>query len=279
MTENQRYFILHVFDKNTVNTLQKQEIATMKTAVIYARVSSEKQEENTSLTMQIEKAQSYASTYDYHILDVFQDVSSGGNTDRDGFKAMMSALENNVVSAVIVFKLDRLHRKLQNLLNHKSDLETKGVSIVSVSEQIDTSTSNGKLFFNIIGSFAEFERDVINERTSAGKRQKIAKGLFTAGNVPFGYAIKNSETLEIIEAEAQAVKAIFKARLAGNSLRDIAVDVFKDVKRYGQVNYILKNPAYTGKLRQENTKTVTIPAIVTAQTFKKVQKMAKKSES
>jgi len=244
----------------------------MKNAVIYARVSSEKQEENTSLAMQIEKAQSYAATYDYHILDVFQDVSSGGNTERDGFKAMMKTIDTQVVNAIIIFKLDRLHRSLKNLLIHKDELAAKGVSIVSVNEQIDTSTSQGNLFFQIIGSFAEFEKRQINERTSAGKRQKIEKGMFTAGRIPFGYRIEKSEVLEVVEEEASQVKAIYKAKMAGKSLREIAVDVFGDVSKYSTVNYILKNPAYTGKLRQEDGKTVKIPAIITTQMFNKINK-------
>lgn len=244
----------------------------MKNAVIYARVSSEGQEENTSLRMQVEKAQSYARTYDCHVQEVFQDVSSGGNTERKGFTAMMNYLDTYQVQVIIVFKLDRLHRSLKNLLNHKDELEAKGVSIISVSEQIDTTTPNGKLFFNIIGSFAEFEKDVINQRTSAGKRQKIQKGQFAAGKVPFGYRIEKSEMLAIEEGEAEKVKEIFKLKTENNSLRKIAVKVFQDEKKYGMVNYILKNPAYIGKLRQENGQTVLIPRIISTQLFNKAQK-------
>lgn len=264
--------LLTMNDATHIPNSPTEEKTIMKDAVIYARVSSEKQEENTSISMQVEKAQSYAATYDYHVQDVFQDVSSGGNTDRDGFQAMMTAIERGGVNAIIVFKLDRLHRSLKNLLNHKAELEAAGVSIVSVSEQIDTTTASGKLFFNIIGSFAEFEKDVINQRTSDGKRQKVRKGLFTAGRVPFGYELRDSDTLTVHAGDAARVKAIFRAKLAGKSLRDIAVDVLGDVKRYGQVNYILQNPAYTGRLRQENGKTVVIPAIITKQTFHKVNR-------
>jgi len=244
----------------------------MKTAVIYARVSSVSQEENTSLDMQIEKSQSYAATYDFHVNSIFQDVSSGGNTERDGFQAMMRYLDDYAVKAIIVYKLDRLHRSLQNLLNHKEELEKKGVSIVSVSEQIDTTTAQGKLFFNIIGSFSEFEKDIINERTSSGKREKIGKGLFTAGKVPYGYRIEKSEELIVIEEEAANVKTMFQLRKEGKSVRKIAVAVFGEVGKYGQVNYILKNPAYVGKLRQENGKTVDIPAIITRNLFNAANK-------
>lgn len=96
--------------------------------------------------------------------------------------------------------------------------------------------------------------------------------MFTAGRIPFGYRIEKSEVLEVVEEEAQAVKAIYKAKLAGKSLREIAVDVFGEVGKYGQVKYILSNPAYTGKLRQEDGKTVKIPAIITTQMFNKINR-------
>lgn len=245
----------------------------MKNAVIYARVSSEGQEENTSLAMQIQKAESYASTYDFHVNDIFQDVGTGGNTEREGFQAMMQYIDEYAVNAIIVYKLDRLHRSLKNLLVHKDELEQKGVSIISVSEQIDTTTPNGKLFFNIIGSFAEFEKDVINQRTSSGKRQKIEKGMFTAGRVPFGYRIEKSEVLEVVEEEAAQIQEIFRLKVEERkSVRKIAVAVFGDEKKYGTVNYILKNPAYKGRLRQENGKVVDVPRIVSPQLWNKANK-------
>ena len=244
----------------------------MKTAVIYARVSSLSQEENTSLEMQIEKGQSYANTYSLNVNEVFQDVSSGGNTERDGFQAMMKYIEEYAVDAIIVYKLDRLHRSARNLLNHKEDLDRQGISIISVSEQIDTSSPIGKLFFTMMGGFSEFEKDLINQRTSQGKEQKVSKGLFTAGKIPYGYRIKKNEVLIVVDEEAANVKRMFELKKEGKSVRKIAVEVLGDVNKYGRVNYILKNPAYIGKLRQENGKTVEIPAIITVNLFNKVNR-------
>jgi site-specific DNA recombinase len=250
--------------------LNNKETNTMKNAVIYARVSSESQEENTSLDMQIEKSQSYANTYDLHINEVFQDVGTGAFINRTGFAAMMDYIDTYTINAIIVYKLDRLHRSLKNLLVHKDELEANGISIVSVSEQIDTTTANGKLFFNIIGSFAEFEKDVINQRTSQGKSQKILKGLFTAGKIPYGYRIEKSEVLTVVEEEAANVKEAFTLAAEGKSLRKIAVSVFGAEKKYGMVSYMLKNTAYIGKLRQENDSIVSIPRIISTQLFNKV---------
>ena len=93
--------------------------------------------------------------------------------------------------------------------------------------------SRANLFFQIIGSFAEFEKRQINERTAGGKSQKIEKGLFTAGKIPYGYRIEKSEILEVVEDEAANVKKMFQLRAEKKSVRKIAVAVFGDVKKYG----------------------------------------------
>jgi site-specific DNA recombinase len=243
-----------------------------KQAIIYARVSSDSQEENTSIDMQIAKCQSYAATYDYDVTEIFQDVNTGADMDRPGFQEMTDYLSTHTINGIIVYKLDRLHRCLKNLLIHKDELEQQGISIISVSEQIDTTTPNGKLFFNIIGSFAEFEKDIINQRTSQGKRQKIQKGLFTAGKLPFGYEIEKSEYILVNDEKAALVHRIFELRANTRlSLREIATEVFQDESKYSTVRYILKNTAYIGKLRQEKGKIVRVPRIISTQLFHKAQ--------
>ena len=147
-----------------------------------------------------------------------------------------------------------------------------GISLVSVSEQIDTSTSHGNMFFQITGSFAEFERKRINERTSEGKKQKLEKGLFTAGKVPYGYNLEESKYISVVPEEAANIEQIFKLRVARKSYRKIAVEVFGDERKFATVRYILSNPAYIGKLRQEGGKIVTVPRIVSTQLFNKVNK-------
>ena len=263
------------------NSLTSNEVHTMKNAVIYSRVSSLSQEENTSLDMQVEKGTFYAATYDLNIVETFSDVSTGKNTKREGYQAMLKYIEENQVDSIIVYKLDRLHRNLKTLLTVHDEWKEQGISIVSVSEQIDTSTSHGKLFFQIVGSFGEFEGNRISERVSEGKQQKIEKELFTAGRVPFGFEIEHNDFLLVNEAEAAQVKEMFRLKVEERkSVRKIAVAVFNDVKKYGQVAYILKNPAYKGKLRQENKKAnakkdiqyIDVPRIVSAQLWNKANK-------
>ncbi len=237
--------------------------------VIYSRVSSEGQAENTSIQDQVEKARSYCKIYDIEIIAEYEDVSTGANTDRPAYKQMKDDLTKSEVDVVICYKLDRLHRSLKNLITDKEELEKANINIISVMEQMDTSTPQGKLFFNIVGSFAEYEKDVINQRTQAGKKAKISKGEFTAGRVPLGYDLKNAKDFSINETQAKVVKQIFEERITGKSMGDIAKDM--EIPK-STVNYILKNKAYTGKLEQEKGQTIEIPAIISKYKFDKANK-------
>lgn len=240
----------------------------MKKAIQYCRVSSEGQVENTSIQDQQEKIKNYSKTYDIEIVAQFSDISSGGNTEREGYQNLKEYIKENKIDCIIVYKLDRLHRSLKNLLQDKEEFEEQGISIISVIEQMDTSTAQGKLFFNIIGSFSEFEKDLINTRTQAGKAIKIKNGQFTAGKIPYGYEIEKSEYLIINDKQAETVKQIYKLYLADNSIRAIAgtVEIPKST-----VAYILKNEAYIGKLQQEKESYIDIPQIIAKRTFTMVQ--------
>jgi len=97
---------------------------------------------------------------------IFFDFASGANTERPGMaEALNFARKQDVI---VVWKLDRLGRSLKHLIETVGDLEKRGVGFKSLQEQIDTTTSSGRLFFHIFASIAEFERDLIRERVQAG---------------------------------------------------------------------------------------------------------------
>ena len=97
---------------------------------------------------------------------VFTDKASGSLTSRPQLDRMLDHLREGDV--VVVWRLDRLGRSLKNLIALVEDLADRGVGFRSLSESIDTTTANGKLFFSIMGALAEFERELIRERTMAG---------------------------------------------------------------------------------------------------------------
>lgn len=104
----------------------------------------------------------------------FTDRISGTAEIREGFDRMRNQLRDG--DCVVVWRLDRLARSLKQLMEIAADFEQRGVQLVLLSEAIDTTTSGGKLFFHIFGAVAEFERNLIIERTNAGLKAAKARG-------------------------------------------------------------------------------------------------------
>ena len=105
---------------------------------------------------------------------VFVDVMSGSTTCRPALDELLGLLRSG--DTVVVWRLDRLGRSLRNLIDLFTDLQDRDVAVRSLTEQIDTSTPGGKLVFHVFGALAEFERDLIRERTSAGLAAARARG-------------------------------------------------------------------------------------------------------
>lgn len=108
---------------------------------------------------------------------IYQDLASGRRDDRPGLAACLKALQPG--NTLVLWKLDRLGRDLRHLVNTVEDLRTRGVGLkvlAGAGAQIDTTTANGRLAFGIFGAFAEFERELIAERTHAGLAAARARG-------------------------------------------------------------------------------------------------------
>jgi len=105
---------------------------------------------------------------------LFTDTMSGANAERPGLQEAMNHLR--VGDTLVVWRLDRLGRTLKHLIATITDLSDKGIGFKSLQENMDTTTSGGKLIFHIFGALAEFEREVIKERTNAGLQAARARG-------------------------------------------------------------------------------------------------------
>ena len=194
---------------------------------------------------------------------------SGGNVDRPAFQQLMADVEAEMIDCVLVYKIDRLSRSLMDFARIMEILERKNVSLVSVTQQFNTTTSMGRLTLNILLSFAQFEREIISERT----RDKIAasrrKGKWTGGPPVLGYdrVRDNAGTrLTVNEKEAEQVRAIFGKYLELGSLLDTVRELDAEGrlnKRYQTVKgqwrggkdfdkstlqKMLTNPLYLGKI-------------------------------
>lgn len=130
----------------------------------YARVSTQEQ----TLVLQLDALQKAGCS------KVFTDTISGSKQERLGLSQALEFMR--VGDTLVVWKLDRLGRSLKHLIETITLLHNKGIGFKSLTEQIDTTTSGGKLIFHVFGALAEFERDLIRERTQAGLAAARARG-------------------------------------------------------------------------------------------------------
>lgn len=151
----------------------------MKVA-IYCRVSTDEQDADKQDFI----CQEYCKRMNHEVYKVYKDVISGSTTSRPAFNQLLEDMRAFKFEAIVVTKLDRMGRSLQHLLSLFDEFSRKNVSFVAVTQNIDTTTASGKLQLQIMGAFAEFERNIISERTKEGMRRAIGVGKRGKDKVP-----------------------------------------------------------------------------------------------
>ncbi len=195
-------------------------LAMEKLTIVYTRVSTDKQAtEGTSIETQELLIRSYLHqknpNMDQNLIYVISDAGESGSTmNRPGFKRVLDMIKRDQVETLIFSSLDRLTRKQQDLVNFLPLVSEKKVSLISLREQVDTSSVMGRVWLTNIVGFAEIELELIRERVSRGRKHTQSLGKFPGGAVPYGYkADKESPSgLTIIEAEASIIRSIFYYR-------------------------------------------------------------------
>ncbi|MBI5399158.1 tRNA (N6-isopentenyl adenosine(37)-C2)-methylthiotransferase MiaB [Candidatus Saganbacteria bacterium] len=168
-----------------------------------------------------------------YIYEVYTDEGiSAGTTDRPALQKLFKDARQKKFDLVIVYKIDRLSRRLKDLIEIVDQLEVSGVGFKSATEPFDTTTSAGKLMFQQLGSFAEFERNRIAERVFPGMVKSVQSGNWHGSrNSPTGYTYnKKKRLLEINEREARIVRLVYKLYLEGKNTAQIA-EYLNDSKR------------------------------------------------
>ena len=181
-------------------------------AAIYARVSTDEQAQSgTSLDEQIRRCQAYCAAQGWTVATVHREEGvSGSRASRPELDRLMAAARSRAVDAIVVAKLDRWGRSMRHLSAVLGDLDDLRVRFASVAEAIDSSTPSGRLLRNVLGAIAEFEREVIIERTSSGLRAVARGGWWPGGPPPYGYRSERDGArarLVIDEPEAAAIHA------------------------------------------------------------------------
>lgn len=146
----------------------------MENSYGYVRVSTRSQDYST----QIDQIQAFCKMKQYNLLRIFEDKATGKNTERPGFRDLISAMEKNPqdVTVIIVTKIDRVGRSLRDLLKFIDWCNEKKVGFVAIGNNIDTTIKEGRLFLYIMGALSEYERELILERTEIGRQKYLAEG-------------------------------------------------------------------------------------------------------
>jgi site-specific DNA recombinase len=192
---------------------------------IYTRKSTEEglQQEFNSLDAQRDAAELYIRSQQHEgwtLIDSHYDDGgfTGGNMDRPALKRLMHDIEAGRIDCVVVYKLDRLSCSLLDFTKMVEVFDRRHVAFVSTTQQFNTGTSMGRLMLNVLLSFAQFEREIISERT----RDKIAaarrRGKWSGGMPILGYDLSPNTKLAVNPDEASRVREIFQLYLREQSL-------------------------------------------------------------
>lgn len=155
---------------NEIETIQQDRNLRV---ILYVRVSTRDQD----LGLQKDKLSDYCKLRGWEPVRLFEDKASGKDTDRPGFKDMLKAITMGDIDAIVIYKLDRIGRSLRDLLHILEHLKENGIALVSLTDSIDTTSAQGRLFFNITAAFAEYERELIKDRCDSGKERAREQGV------------------------------------------------------------------------------------------------------
>jgi site-specific DNA recombinase len=164
-------------------------------AVVYTRISTEYQEDGHSPEEQLRRCKAHAEFEGYEVVGHYHDTGSGSAFEhRPGYIEMMEKAGKEW-KVVVIYKLDRIHRNLRNMVLWLDDLRSKECDFVSTEERVDTTTPQGRFFIQVMGAFAEMERETISSRVKMGLEGAKRSGRWI-GVPPFGYKIDDSFTTQ-----------------------------------------------------------------------------------
>lgn len=240
----------------------------MKTAVIYARYSSERQTEQ-SIEGQLRVCNEYAERNDILIVDTYIDrAMTGTNDNRTDFQRMMKDSAKQAWDLVLVYKLDRFSRNKYEMATHKKTLRDNGIKLVSAMENIPD-TPEGIILESLLEGMAEYYSAELSQKVRRGMNESRQKGLFTGGTLIFGYK-KEGKKVAINNDEAVIIRHIYEQYASGVYVKDIMAELTeKGILNRGKpfarntLYNLLKNEKYSGIMRHgEEVFTNIYPKIV-----------------
>jgi site-specific DNA recombinase len=283
-----------------MNHYSKKSTATLPLVrcAVYTRKSTEEgmEQEFNSLDAQRESAEAFVRSQTHEgwtcLPDRYDDGGfTGGNMERPALRRLLADIQAGKIDCVVCYKVDRLSRSLLDFARMMETFDKHGVSFVSITQQFNSATSMGRLVLNVLLSFAQFEREIIAERTRDKMAATRRKGKWSGGTPVLGYDLDpRGGRLHVNDEEAERVRIIFALYLEHRAL----LPVVQELERRGWVSKqwrtrhgrqragrpftktslyrLLTNVIYAGKVRyKDEIHDGEQPALIDAETFGRVQ--------
>ena len=198
---------------------------------IWIRVSTEDQANGDSPEHHEERAKSYAKSRGWQVKELYNLAGQSGKAvmQHPEARRMMKDIERGHITGLVFSKLARLSRNRRELEDFSDFFNKHDADLISLSEAIDTSTAGGRMFFHLLGVFAQWEREEITERVNASVLTRAKLGKSINGHSPFGYVWKDRKL--VVQPEEAAI-------------RRKAYDLFSQCRRKGQVAKALNGAGY-----------------------------------
>ena len=251
----------------------------MKKGVIYARYSSDRQNEQ-SIAGQVEVCSEWARDNDINIVHIYHDEALTGRTDkRPAFQQMVKDAKSSKFDYVIVYKLDRFARNRFDSAMYKAQLKKHDVRVISAMENI-ADGPEGIILESVLEGMAEYYSANLSQNVLRGMHQSAEQGKYLGGTIPLGYTIDKDKNYVVDENTAFIVKRVYELYANGHTIKDICTELnaagYKSSTgkafSYASLRRVLSNPKYIGLyecmgITIENA----VPRIIDDLTFKKVQ--------
>ncbi len=260
------------------------------TAGLYIRVSTEQQVEKESLQTQESRLRAYCEANKLTVHQVYRDEGlSAKDTKREALQELLADIKSQSIQIVVVTRLDRITRSLRDLLSLLETFHEHDVKFISLADSIDTTGPMGRFMLNLLGSFAQLERETVAQRVAEVMHHRAAQGKWNGGVIPFGYTTQQRvlndltrsgiskaeatalaaeqcpqpKTLYVDPDEAETVKKIYSTYLKVKSARGTVQRLNAAGCRTrrqalwatSSITRILSNPVYIGKMPYGRRKT------------------------
>ena len=224
---------------------------------LYTRISTDEENQPTSLHSQRERLEAFVRSQEgWRVVAHEEDRSTGTKLDRPGLQAALDLARQKKIDLLLVYRVDRLSRKVRQLAQLAEELDRLGVALRSATEPFDTGAAAGRMMLQMLAVFAEFEHATIVDRVTAGIERRAKEGRWATGKLPFGYRRNEEKDVVDDEREAPVVRRVFQLytrdRLGTTSIARLLTEECAPAPTRGWqpavVQWILENEAYLGRV-------------------------------